>query len=95
MNEDFTASGTDFIFPPSSSPSTDITVMTIDDEILEGNADIIFRLVTDITALPGLIVNMINDTITIIDDEGDWPISMEFIFLSVACTIYMSLLPLQ
>ena len=46
-------------------------VTVIDDKILEGDENIMFSLVpSDILELPGLIINIVNDTISIIDDEG-------------------------
>ena len=60
------------MFPASPMPSgeANIVVTAVDDLILEGNEDIVFDLLTDVSTLPGLNVSITDDSITIIDDEG-------------------------
>ena len=52
------------------SGEANIVVTAVDDLILEGNEDIVFDLLTDVSTLPGLNVSITDDSITIIDDEG-------------------------
>lgn len=73
--EDFVVNMEEFLFSngtlymPGSAMS--IMVNAVDNEVLEGNQDIVFNLITDVSLLPGLSVTIVNDTIEIIDDEGD------------------------
>lgn len=55
---------------PDLRPAT-IEVNATDDEILEGEENIVFSLVSsDVLDLPGMNIVIVNDTISIVDDEG-------------------------
>lgn len=72
MNSDFTISGDVLLFPVSIFNQVQIIeVNATDDEILEGEENIVFSLFpSDVLDLPGLNINIVNDTISIVDDEG-------------------------
>ena len=73
VDTDFSLNITEFEFmlPFTVDDLALILVSALDDQILEGNEDIIFSFVMDsISTLPGLTVNIVNNNITIIDDEG-------------------------
>ena len=73
MDTDFSLNITEFEFmlPFTVDDLALILVSALDDQILEGNEDIVFSLVMDsISTLPGLTVNIVNNNITIIDNQG-------------------------
>ena len=69
--DDFITDMEAFFFPLGTMSDSVIRIMVnaVDDEVLEGNQDIVFNILTDV--LPGLYVTIVNNTIEIIDDEGE------------------------